>query len=150
MWSGLHTMLPKTVFWALLLLTCGYALWRGQRDERIAGAACLLASVATRLVISPQQLRYSQVEIGLLAIDLAVLAVFTAVALRSQRFWPLWIAGLQLTTSMAHLFKAVELDLLPHAYGAAMRFWSYPILLILVIGTWRGQRRRTDLEPASA
>ena len=142
-------MLPKTVFWSLLLLACGYALLRGQREERIAGAACLAASLATRFVTSTSQVSYSEVEIGLLLIDLAMLAVFTAVALRSQRFWPLWVAGLQLTTSMAHLLKAVELDLLPLAYGAAMRFWSYPILLILVIGTWRGQRRQ-QIEPATS
>ena len=32
-------------------------------------------------------------------VDLAVLAGFVTVALRSKRFWPLWVAGLQLTTS---------------------------------------------------
>ena len=55
----------------------------------------------------------------------------------------LWIAGLQLTTShVAHCMKAIQLDLMPQAYAAAARFWVYPILLILVIGTWRGHRRR--------
>lgn len=142
-------MLPRPLFWALLLLACGYALWRGGRDERIAALACLGASLATRLLIAPLHLRYSGVEFGLLAIDLAMLGLFTAVALKSYRFWPLWVAGLQLTTSFGHLFKAVDFDLLPHAYGAATRFWSYPILLILVIATWRGQRQMAQ-EPVPA
>jgi hypothetical protein len=33
------------------------------------------------------------------------------------------------------------------AYGAAIALWSYPILIILAIGTWRGHRRlRTEQE----
>jgi hypothetical protein len=86
-------------------------------------------------------MRYSGVELGLFAIDAAVLAGFVAVALQSPRFWPLWVAGLQLTSSTSHLLKAVDIHLLPKAYGAAVALWSYPILVILAIGTWRGQRR---------
>ena len=141
MWSGQPAMFPKPFFWTLLLLTCGYAILRGGREERTAALACLAASIATQFVVAPLQLRYSQVEYGALGIDLAMLGLFTALALRSGRFWPLWVAGLQLTASMAHLLKAVQLDLLPHAYAAAIRFWAYPILLILVAATWRGNRR---------
>lgn len=130
-------MLPRTFFWTILLLTFGYALWRGRSDERIAATVCLLASVATRFAISPLSVRYTGIEFGLLMIDVAVLAAFIAIALRSQRFWPLWVAGLQLTNSLAHLMKIVELDLMPRAYAAAAVFWSYPILLIILVGTWR-------------
>ena len=42
---------------------------------------------------------------------------------------------------MAHVLKAVQFDLMPQAYAAAEKFWSYPILLILAVGTWRGHRR---------
>jgi hypothetical protein len=65
-----------------------------------------------------------------------VLAGFITVALRSKRFWPLWVAGLQLTTSLGHFLKGVDQDLLPRAYGAALQFWSYPILIILAVGTF--------------
>jgi hypothetical protein len=50
---------------------------------------------------------------------------------------------------MAHLMKAIELDLMPVAYRAAAIFWSYPILMILAIGTWRGHRRMTGNDQAS-
>lgn len=135
-------MIPHQYFFrAILLLSCGYALWRGRRDERVVALVCLAATLASRLAFSPLSVRYSSVEGGLLLIDLAVLASFVVVAIRSTRFWPLWIAGLQLTTSMAHLMKAIDAELLPLAYGAAIALWSYPILVILAIGTWRGQRR---------
>jgi hypothetical protein len=142
-------MLPRYLFWTILLGTFAYALWRGRSDERIAASVCLLASIATRFVISPLSERYTGVEIGLLLIDGAVLAVFFTIALRSQRFWPLWIAGLQLTSSLSHMMKVIEVDLLPRAYAAAAVFWSYPILLIIIIGTWRTHRRSLRELPAA-
>lgn len=135
-------MHPRYIYWAVLILVCGYAFWRGHKDERAVAAVCLMASIVSLLSLPAQQLRYSGVEHGLLLVDGAALVAFVAVALKSSRFWPLWVAGLQLTTSMAHLLKAIELDLMPYAYGAAARFWSYPILLALAVGTWRAHQRR--------
>jgi hypothetical protein len=142
MWSGRFAMFPRYYFFlVLLLLTCGYALWRGRSDERIVASVCILGTIATRFAISPLAVRYTNIEYGLLAIDLVMLVAFVAIAMRSDRFWPLWVAALQLTNSMAHLMKAIDLDLVPVAYRAAAVFWSYPILLILAIGTWRTHRR---------
>ena len=129
------------LYWTLLTLTCGYALTLGRSDERIVGAVCVIASVVTAFALSSWRQRYSGVETGELLIDIVTLGAFVFVALRSQRFWPLWVAGLQLTTSMSHMLKAVDAGLVPQAYAAAEKFWSYPILFILAIGTWRGHRR---------
>lgn len=134
-------MLPRPIYWAVLLLITGYAFWRGRTDERVAAATCLAASLVQILVISPTLTRYSGVETGVMLVDLAVFAVFLGIALQSTRFWPLWVAGLQLTTILGHLMKMVESDLLPHAYAGALRFWSYPILVIVFIGAWRTHQR---------
>ena len=80
-------------------------------------------------------------------VDLGVLAGFTFIALRSDRFWPLWAAGLQLTTILAHALKALDFALVPQIYAVAARFWVYPIFLIIVIGTWRTQHRDSFGEP---
>jgi len=126
---------------ALLAGSCGYAFWKGRADERLTAAVCVIASLISFALLGPVRFRYSSVEIGVLTVDILTLAAFTYVALRSDRFWPLWISGLQLTTSIAHVLKAVEPDLMPYAYSAAARLWSYPILIILAVGTWRGHRR---------
>jgi len=134
-------MLP----WLFRLLLIGvviFALWRGGRDERLVAAFCVIGTIMTQLVLGPIPERFQNVEIGLFAIDLIVLGGFLAVALRSYRFWPLWVAGLQLTTILGHILKGLDTALIPQAYGAALTFWGYPILAVLLIGTWRGHRRQ--------
>jgi hypothetical protein len=143
MWSGhipVNSMVRVILFWLLLLMSCGYALWRGRKYERIAALVFVTATVLSFIGHSPHA-RYVAIEASDLIIDTSVLVAVVAIALASDRFWPLWVAGLQLVDSTSHLLKAVDADLLPQVYGAAERFWSYPILLILFIGAWRQQHR---------
>ncbi len=134
-------------FRILLMLVALFAVLRGSRDERLVGLICVGGAFATQLVLSPLAIRYAHVEVPVMIVDLAVFGGFLAVALRSERFWPLWAAGLQLTTLLGHLLKAIDLGLLPRAYGAAMVFWSYPIVLILAVGTGRvGRYRRQAIQ----
>jgi len=135
-------MLSPLEYFALLFAVCAYAFVAGRGDERMVASICVIASIASVVVISPFASRYSHLEAGVFLVDLATLGGFTFVALRSDRFWPLWVAGLQLTTLMSHAFKLGRIDLMPQAYAAAARFWVYPIFLIIVVGTWRSQRRR--------
>ena len=125
------------LFNLLLFGSCGYALLRGTRDAQIIAIVTLVASFASFALFS----RYTDVESGVLVVDLLTFVAFTAVALKSDRFWPLWISGLQLTTSFGHLLKAWEDQLVPIAYAIALRSWSYPIQIILAVAVWRSQRR---------
>ena len=131
---------PKT-YYILLCLVSMYAFLRGRSDERIAAATCILATFATNIIYTPTG-SFIGVERGVMLVDVAALTAFTILALRSDRFWPLWAAGLQLVTVGAHVVKAIELDLIPQAYASAARFWVYPIFLIIVVGTFRSARRR--------
>jgi hypothetical protein len=100
---------------------------------------------------SPAQNRYAGIELTDLVVDNGVLVALVAIALVSDRFWPLWAAGLQTVDSMSHLMKAIDAGMVPKVYGAAERFWSYPILLVLLIGAWRSHlRSRRELEQATA
>ena len=129
------------LFDALLTLSCAYALWQGPNDNRLVAIICLLATILSHLLEGPATSRFSALEAWVFVVDAAALAGFTLVALRSERFWPLWVAGLQLTTIWAHFFKTLESGLVAQVYAAAERFWSYPILLILILGTWRRTRQ---------
>ena len=132
---------------ALLAASGGYALWRGDRDARVAAVVCIVATALTVALLTPGPRRYQLVESGAMIVDLATLAAFVTVALFSRRFWPLWVAGLQLTASTAHALKLFDSSLLPLAYAAAERFWSYPILLIIAFGAYREHRRKRHALP---
>lgn len=134
--------MAPSLFKIVLVLVVLFAFLRGGRDERIVALLCFAGTAATMLFLSPLGERFAAMEIGVLMIDVAMLAGFVAVALRSYRFWPLWVAGLQLTTICGHVLKSINTELLPQAYAAALYFWSYPILLILAVGTWRSHNRR--------
>lgn len=136
--------MAPTIFRILLVLVVLYALLRGSRDERQVALICLMGALITTLVLSPLGQRFQGVERPVVLVDVAVFFAFLLVALRSERFWPLWVAGLQLTTIMGHALKGMDSSLMPRAYAAALNFWAYPIVLILAIGTWRSHRRRAD------
>ena len=136
------------VYFTLLVLITVFALTRGGGDERWGALTCLAASLASLLVLSPLTVRFRGVESSLALVDVLALFAFTAIALRSNRFWPLWVAGLQLTTAMGHLLKLADPKLVPMAYAAALALWSYPILLILAIGVFRAPRYRNP-QPAA-
>jgi hypothetical protein len=126
------------IYRTLMYGICGYALFRGKADARIVAAVFLVGDLATLTLRSST---YSSVETSILVVDILAFLAFTYAALISDRFWPLWVSGLQLTTSLGHAFKAIDANLLPLAYAAALRFWAYPILIILAVGTWRSRRR---------
>lgn len=140
-------MLSPLTYWIMLFVVSAYAFAYGRFDERWAAGICIAATIGSVLLHSPFSGRYSNVETGVMIVDLLALAGFTSIALRSNRFWPLWVAGLQLTTILAHAMRAVDFALVPKIYAVAARFWVYPIFLVIVIGTWRSQQRRTYGEP---
>lgn len=133
--------MAPNLFRILLVLVALYALLRGKRDERYVGIIFVVGVVATELVLPPVRTRFEDVETRAMLVDLAVFAGFLWVALRSDRFWPLWMAGLQLTAILGHVLKTVDVHLFARAYAAALVFWAYPMLLILAIGTWRSHKR---------
>lgn len=125
----------------LLLGSCGYAAWRGGAPERIAAAIFATAAALTAIVVSPYASRFRHVEHGLVAVDIAVFAAFFALSLASERFWPLWMAALQLIEVGTHLTRLIAPDLIPRAYSEIVSFWGYPMLVLLAIATRRHRRR---------
>lgn len=124
-------------FYLLLLSLVALTLWRGRTDERLAAGVCVGGTVLTVVVGNKLAIHHSLFDFAAFLVDFAVLAAFVAIALRSTRFWPLWVAGLQLTTTFVHLLMVIAPALPGGVFGAALAFWSYPILLLIAIGAWR-------------
>lgn len=131
-------------FYCALALSVGVAAVRGGRPEWIVAIACLLASIASPLL---QQGLFEQPEYGIMIVDVSLLVALGAVALTSNRFWPLWAMGFHIVGTTIHLARIVQPTVWPWAYAVAEVFWSYPVLLALLIGSWRARDFDEPLPP---
>lgn len=131
----------KLIYLATLLIICGYALWRGERPERFAALIMITGSLASIPAAALIKATWVSPELGILGVDLIVLGLFVALSLWSDRFWPMWITGFQLTSVAIHLATMAELTIVPKAYAMAQAFWAYPMLCALLIGTWNVHRK---------
>ena len=134
-------MSVNLIFLALLIGCCGYALLRGGAPERMGAIIFAAGSALTLAALSAPPIRYNNVEVGVFVVDAATFVAFTILALRAERFWPLWVAGLLGVGLVAHLAKLLSDAVIPWAYAVVLSVWSYPILVVLVIGTIRHRRR---------
>lgn len=125
----------------LLLTCCGYALWKGGAPERITAAIFLAGVALTRFAASLGAQRWSSLEIGILLVDSAMLLALLAIALKADRFWPMWVVALHLLATAGHAVRLADPTVMRWGYAFALAFWSYPMLVILAGGTWCHQRR---------
>ena len=132
------------IYWSLMAAVLWLSWFRGDRETRVAALICLIATIGSLHMLWPFTIPGSVIKPVVAAIDIITFAAFVVIALRSERFWPLWLAGLQLTTLLSHMMKLLRPDLVAIAYEAAMKFWSYPLLVILGIAAWRTGLRERD------
>jgi hypothetical protein len=131
------------LFFACLLFGAFfYALARGSWPERSGTFILVAGSLLTLAVGSPLAGRFASVETSILIVDAGVLLAFVALALFSDRYWPLWIAALQLLVVLAHLARLVDPQMIPTGYGFVLAIWSYPQLMIMIAATRRHHSRQ--------
>jgi hypothetical protein len=129
------------LFYLVLLLSCGYAGLKGGAPERWAAAIFALAAILSSIAVATPNTRYTSVEAGVLAVDVAMLAALLVLATRAERFWPLWVTALHLIGTAGHAIKLADPTVVRFGYSLALALWSYPMLLLLVLGTWRHRKR---------
>jgi hypothetical protein len=134
-------MLPVEIFYLILAFCCLYAAIRGGTPEQIGAAIFAGAAVLTTAALSAPSARWGTVEVGAFAVDIAMLVALFALALRAERLWPLWVTALQLIGTAGHAVHFAIPEVIREAYAFVMAFWSYPMLFLLVLGTWNHQRR---------
>jgi hypothetical protein len=135
-------MLPLPFYYTLLGLCWIYALVKGGRPERIGAAVVAAGSVLCLALVLGRADRYKSVEIGVLLVDIALFAIFTLLALRADRFWPIWASALAGLGVLGHLGRwYLGPDIGRGAYVISIVLWSYPILMLIAIGTLNHHRR---------
>src|SRR3546814_7189896 len=77
-------MWTVAIYYAVLLLTVGVAIYRGCPLEKGAALTALIASICTT-IMSPNP-QWEHVETNIFVIDLIALVSFWVIALKTQRF----------------------------------------------------------------
>jgi hypothetical protein len=128
-------------FYALLLAVCLYAFAAGGGPERLGAAIYALACIASHFMFSVPAIKFRSVEGGVFLVDVLVFVAFTFLALRANRFWPIWVSALLGLGVLAHLARLAGPDTMPWAYQLVLSIWSYPILVIIAIGAFNHRQR---------
>ena len=119
---------------------CTYALWRGERPERLTGGAALVAWAATLAVFNRSDLINPQA--GILIVDVAFLAFLGWIAFSTGRMWASFATAFQFLTVLSHLAITLDLRIRVLAYLTALALWAYLVLGALLVGTIAVHRRR--------
>jgi hypothetical protein len=130
-------------FVSLLALTTLYALWAGGGPERIGAAVYCVSVAATMLIMSLHSRDWLNLEVGVFIVDVVTFLAFIPIALRADRFWPLWVSAFLGLGVLGHLARLVGPDTFWWAYAVVLTIWSYPILALIALGTFLHRRRLT-------
>ncbi len=135
--------LPIWVWPSALLLVCAVAVWRGRDNERLAAGA-LLAAWALSMVVF--KARSEETQWAVLIVDSSLLAVYGWIALRTRRYWPLFLAAFQFLAVITHGAHALDTAVSGWAYITAIRVWTYLGLFAIGYGSWTAPRRNAEIE----
>ena len=125
------------VFW---FGTCGLALWRGGWPERLAAAGVLASSLVAPLVA--QTIEVNTIDVGYFLTDIALFAILIFIALKSDRWWPLFAAGFDLLAVSTHFALVLSSDILNFTYLSANTLWGYAVVAALGLGILEVEARR--------
>jgi len=129
------------IFLILLLMALGYAFWKGGGPERCMAAIMLSMLVfdqALHLIIPAQ---FASLDAGHLLIDVFAAVTTVSLALVAHRFWPMIAAVFQVLPLLAHFSRVADLSMQPIAYLTMQVAASWLLPPLLVLATWRHQRR---------
>jgi hypothetical protein len=135
--------------WASLIvlgLCVVIGLWRGGWPERTAALAMVAAWFGTSL--AQNSLQRWGVQTGVMLVDAGLLAVLLFVALRSDRWWPMWASGFQAMNVTLHLSVLADGKVWGWSYFLASSIFSYLTMLSLLFGAL--SRRRQNPAPPDA
>lgn len=132
---GLMPTLVLQLFFALLALSCVYAVVAGGRDARIAVGLMVAAVLLTRAVTLLFAARWP-----LMIVDMALLLGFWRLSLSSRRYWPLWVMGLHGVSVAGHLAIQFGPPIPYPVYHGIIGVWSIPVLISMTLGIMLDQK----------
>ena len=135
--------LPPFVWPTALMLVCVLAAWRGRDLERLAAGAYLAAWALSLVAFRAGT---GETQWAVLVIDVALLAGFVAIALKTGRYWPLFSAAFQLLAVATHLARALDSAVSGWAYQTAGIIWGYLVIFAIGYGALTAPKRYAEIE----
>jgi hypothetical protein len=137
-------MFPLWFYYSLLIPCWAYAVFRGAPPEQAGATIMMAGSLLTTFTPTAFDHKAGAVLSGILIFDIAAFIGFVILAVRADRFWPIWVSALAGLGVVGHVARWYGGDLVtPRAYIVGIVIWSYVILALLAIGTRNHQRRVT-------
>lgn len=126
-----------TAIWFFVL---GVGLWRGERPERIVSGVMLVGMLLTPIVQTRRV--FDHPDWGVMIVDIIVTVIITWVALRSDRWWPLFCAAYHFIVIGIHLVRITRPDTSQFAYATVAIVFAYLGLFALGGGLIALEARR--------
>jgi hypothetical protein len=132
--SGQAMYFIQSVFVIVLILCAGYACVFGGKTGRTGSLIFLSAALLSYFATFANPLWDSTLYL-LFVVDLGCLIMLAGLAVKSNRYWPIWACGFQFVAVTTHISTMLAPDIVPRVYQAIVSLWALPILTVMVIGT---------------
>ena len=133
----------------LLICVAVFAWTRGGKPERHVASilfAMLVVNTGNAFLVG-HWTQYHEIPWFRVGLDVVGLVLILAVALRADRWWPLWVGSVQLLSVLAHLLWIVHAEIPPLVY-AIMERWPFLIATVITgLGTYLHARRERIASP---
>lgn len=132
-------MIVPLAFWSLILCAIAIGLHAGDRRDFGILVSIVLAALLTFIIRAT--LVFPLENFLVVIVNVALLMIIWRFAMRSERHWPIWFAGMH----AAACFLGLVALLLPAGGHRALlemvaAFWSIPALAVLAIGVMLDQK----------
>ncbi len=143
-WASSALQIHTLVSLGLATAVCGAAVGLGDYSARRIGAAFWLGWAGSLLAYGNDAYN---IDLAILAIDVATLVYFAFVSIRGRRIWTLIASAFQAIMVASHVAAMIDLRVTLGTFYMSMAVWSYGVLACIAFGTWAG--RRAAAEPES-
>ena len=125
-------LLLNVIFTALVVSACLPALIWGGWEGRQTCAMFIIAGIATGAASISAMIPIGQ-SATLFSLDVLLAAGLLRIALKTNRYWPLWICSFQALSILTFVAWKIILGA-PSLFQTVAGFWSIPQLVVLCIG----------------
>jgi hypothetical protein len=128
---------------ALLLFVTLFASKKGGKPERHVTTVLLGMFVASTIhgFVVGSWTDYSEIPWSRISLDFFGFILLLGIALKADRWWPLWVASVQLLSVLAHVLRVIDAALPPLVY-AVLEQWPFWIAIMITgLGTYLHARK---------